>query len=672
MTERVAIATNDVAVTTLVKLADRSRVEELRTLLPEALIIDGKYFADHLSEFARKDMGKFALWTAVVVGVIAFWALGSFEVTIATLLPIAFGLLWTLGLMGLFGLPINLMNSVFVIFVIGMGEDYSVFLATSKLDVWRGHPPRISPTSASVLISAATTIFGFAVLAFASHPILFSMGTTVLLGMVSTFIATLVITPACMDVLLYKRQPTGALRAWHIFGTVQAAIHLAALQIFSYFIMRPLWHLCGAKDIPARLRAIIAFLSRGLFYALPWGRFKFKNFSAETFSPPCIVISNHQSAVDVMVFVAWAETVRQTAKKRVFDEPYLGLGCKLLGHVMVEPGKPEVTLQRCRERLAEDASVHFYPEGTRSVDGWVQRFHRGAFELAIELNQEIQPVILCDTATMIPRDAFWIEPFKAVVSSLPRVTPKNFDYSQGPVALMKHCEKIVRDGLQKELDEINTPRVLQRKVRRLYRYQGRFIEQFIFWKLWMDRMFPALDKVVPRTGHILDLGCGHGLATHWLAQCTDTRTFVGMDYDEDKIRIAKQSALGHERIQFEHADILEAEYPACDAVLLLDVLHYWTPDKQLKILEKVRQALRPGGKLVLRDAAKGNGQAHRHTRLWEIYATKVGLNRTREGLNFLTFEELQATLKRAGFTRCEVVHEVTKNSNHLIVASVEA
>ena len=666
--ERVAVGTNDAAISTFVKLNDRSRVDELRAALPELMVIDGRNFSDHIASIAERDMGKFALITAFIVGGIAYAALGSLEVTLATLLPIAFGLLWTLGLMGLFGVPINIMNSVFVIFVIGMGEDYSVFLATSKLDVWRGHPPRISPTSASVLISAATTIFGFAVLAFAKHPILYSLGTTVLLGMVSTFIATLVITPACMDLLLFRRPPTGAPRWWHLLGTLQVAVHLAALQIITYFLLRPIWRLLGAKNIPDRLRSTIAYLSRGMFYALPTGKFQFKNFSRETFSPPCIVISNHQSAVDVMMFVAWAETVRQTAKKRVFDEPYLGKGCKLLGHVQVEPGRPEITLERCRKKLAEGASVHFYPEGTRSEDGWVQRFHRGAFELAIELNQEIQPLILCDTATMVPRDAFWIEPFYVVASGLPRVTPKNFDYTLGATALMKHCEQIVRNGLQKELDAANTPKILRRKVRRLFRYQGRYIEQFVMWKLWLDRMFPALDKVVPRQGLILDLGCGYGLATHWLAQCTDTRTFLGVDYDADKIRVAQQTAAEHPRIQFQHSDILEMDFPKCDAVLLLDVLHYWTPEKQLKILTKARQALSPGGKLILREAAKASGQAHRHTRLWEIFATVFGLNRTSEGLHFRTLAELEESLKCAGFTQFEFIHEADKNSNVLLVA----
>lgn len=560
------------------------------------------------------------------------------------------------------------MNSIFVIFVIGVGEDYAVFLVTSKLDEWRGQSSQSAANSASVLVSALTTIFGFGVMVLADHPVLYSMGVTVLIGMGFTFLATLIVVPISMDLLLFKPPPTGALRWWQLLGTIQAAVHLFVLQFFVYFIQRPVLHLFRARNIQARLAAMIAYLSRGMFYALPFGRIRFKNFSRETFSPPCIVISNHQSALDVMIFVAWAETVRQTAKKRVFDEPYLGLGCKILGHVMVEPSQPALTLQRCRDRLAEGASVHFYPEGTRSRDGWVQRFHRGAFELAIELNQEILPVLLCDTVTCVPRDAFWIEPGRAVIATLPRVTPQNFDYSQGVVALMKHCEALVRAGLQKELDEINTPRVVRRKINRLYRYQGNAVEQFVRWKLKLDLVFLALDAVVPRHAHVLDLGCGYGLATHWLATFTDTRTFWGVDYDEDKIRVAQRSAPDHACIQFAHGDLLTCEYPVGDVVLLLDVLHYWTAEKQQVILTKARQALRPGGRLVLRDGARSETMAHRKVHRWEEFATRVGMNRTREGLHFQTQAELEAMLQRAGFARWEIKAGAGNDSNIMFVA----
>ncbi len=670
LTERVALGTNDNAISTLVKLDDRANVPKLRAALPEMMVLDHKDFVTHIAGLAKGGLGQFAWWTGLVVTVLVYLSLASVELVFATMIPIVFGLLWTFGTMGWLGLPVDMMNSIFVIFIIGIGEDYSLFLVTSKLDEWRGQPDRLGATSASVLISALTTLFGFAVLAFAKHPVLFSMGTTVLIGMVFTFLATIVLTPLCMDLLLFNAPPRGGPRWWHLLGTVWATIHVGASEVFLYYVLRPILKVTSPRTADELLRRATRTAGRMVVNWLPFGRLDMQNISAATFSPPCIVISNHQSAVDVLVMVAMPGDVRQTPKKRVFDSPLLGIGCKLAGHVMVEPNDPETTLRRCREKLAEGASVHFYPEGTRSVDGWVQRFHRGAFELAVQLKQDILPIVLCDTNTAMPRDAYWFEPYHVTVRALPRITPQNFDYSLGVLALMRHCETIVRDGLQRQLDEVNTPRVVRRKVERLYRYQGKFVEQFVLWKMKMDPMFPALDALVPRQGFILDLGCGYGVVTHWLAAYTDTRTFLGIDYDEEKIRVAQRSAHEHRRIRFEAGDILNRELPACDAVLLLDVLHYWQPEKQQEILNRVRQTLRPGGRLILRDAARAESDGHRHIDFWERIATRVGHNKTVEGLHFLTLEELEGMLKAAGFVRWEIKREAGRGSNLLLLASV--
>ncbi|HEY5041662.1 MAG TPA: 1-acyl-sn-glycerol-3-phosphate acyltransferase [Verrucomicrobiae bacterium] len=672
LNERVAVGTNDVAISTLVKLKDRSLAGKLRDALPGLIVIDQKNFAEHIAALAKNNMGFFALWTAVVVGVIAYFALASIEVVIATLLPIGFGLLWTLGLMGLFGLPINVMNCVFVIFVIGMGEDYSVFLATSKLDVWRGHPPRIAPTSASVLISAGTTIFGFAVLAFAKHPVLFSMGTTVLLGMVSAFAATLVITPACMDFLLWRKPPTGAPRWWHLLGSVWCGLYLLVSQSFVFGPLRLAFKIFAPATADRRLRRASQLAMSGLVKTFPLGKIEYQNFSAETLARPAIIISNHQSAPDVLIAFIISSELAMTVKRRVYDAPFLGVACKCLKHVVVDANEPETTLQECRQRLDAGLSLHFFVEGTRSTDGFVQRFRRGAFELAVELQRDILPVVLCDTNTAMPRDAWWFEAGHATVRALPRITPQNFDYSLGATALMRHCEKIVRDSHQRQLDELNTPRTLRRKVERLYRYQGPYAEQLAHWKLKFDPVFHPLDKFVPRSGFILDLGCGFGFATHWLAQGTDQRTFLGVDYDENKIRTARQTAQDHPRIEFRYGDILEMEYPPCDAILLLDVLHYWTPGKQQLILDKARRALRPGGKLILRDAAKAESGAHQHVHRWEKFATTFGLNQTREGLHFRTLNELVDALKHAGFTDWQVIRNAGRGSNVMLVATFAA
>jgi 1-acyl-sn-glycerol-3-phosphate acyltransferase len=670
LSERVAQGTNDTAISTLIKLKDRSQAGKLRAALPGMIVLDQKNFAEHIAALAKSGMGYFALWTLVAVAAIVYLTLASIELVFATLLPLGFGLFWTLGLMGLLGLPIDMMNSVFVIFVIGIGEDYSVFLATSKLDEWRGHPQRICATSASVMISALTTIFGFAVLIFARHPVLFSMGTTVLLGMACAFAATLVITPLCMDLLLFKNPPRGAARWWHPLGTLWVLIHLGGSQVFLYCVLRPALKIISPRTADDRLRRATRLFARGIVKMMPFGKLEFQNITPETFLPPCIVISNHQSAVDVVLMVSLPGDVRQTAKKRVFDAPMLGFGCKLLGHVLVEPDDPETTLQRCREKLAEGACVHFYPEGTRSHDGFVQRFHRGAFELAVELRQDILPVVLCDTNTAVPRDAYWFEPYHATVRALPRITPQNFDYALGSLALMRHCEAIVRAGLQRQLDEVNTPRVVRRKVSRLYRYQGKFVEQFVYWKMKSDPMFSALDGVMPRAGHILDLGCGYGLATHWLASFTDARTFFGVDYDADKIRVAKRTAPSSSRIKFALADVLACDYPPCDTVLLLDVLHYWQPEKQQLILNKARKALRPGGRLILREGARAESAGHRRIYRWEKFATRFGLNRTLEGLHFLSLAEMETALKSAGFADWKIKRDAGRDSNVLLIATV--
>ncbi len=671
LNERVALGSGDNAVSTLLKLDDRASVGRLREQLPGMIVLDKKNFAEHIAGLAKEGLGRFALWTALLVTIIVYLALGSIELCLVTLVPLAFSLLWTFGVMGWLGLPIDMMNSVFVIFIIGIGEDYSVFMVTSKLDEWRGRPQRLAATSASVVISALTTIFGFAVLVFARHPVLFSMGTTVLLGMVFAFIATLVMTPLCADILLFRQQPRGAPRWWHLIGTIWAAVHLGVSEIFLYYALRPILKIFSPRTADDTLRRATRWMAHGLVKWMPFGKLEFRNISKATFANPCIVISNHQSAVDVVLVVSLPGDVRQTAKKRIFDTPILGIGCKLLGHVMVEPNDPKTTLRRCRERLEQGASVHFYPEGTRSVDGFVQRFHRGAFELAVELNQEILPIVLCDTNTAMPRDTYWFEPYHSTMTALPRITPQTFDYSQGSVALMRHCENVIRNALQKQLNELNTPRVLRRKVERLYRYQGKFVEQFVHWKMKMDPMFEWLGDVVPASGFVLDLGCGYGLATHWLAQMNDARTFLGVDYDENKIRTAQRTAPGHRRIRFESRDIVEWEFPTCDTVLLLDVLHYWVPEKQELILRKACRALRPGGRLVLRDAARAGTEAHRQVERWENFATRIGHNQTKEGLNFLTIDELTDILKRAGFGGIDIKPVMAQDSNILLTASVE-
>jgi len=137
-----------------------------------------------------------------------------------------------------------------------------------------------------------------------------------------------------------------------------------------------------------------------------------------------------------------------------------------------------------------------------------------------------------------------------------------------------------------------------------------------------------------------------------------------------KIRVACRTAPEHPRIRFEVQNILDWEYPACDTILLLDVLHYWTPDKQQIILDKARRALRPGGRLILRDAARAEDQAHRRVDFWEKIATRIGHQPDGRGPAFPDPRRTGSHAATRWFHGLQTQAGAGRDSNVLLVATV--
>jgi 1-acyl-sn-glycerol-3-phosphate acyltransferase len=119
-----------------------------------------------------------------------------------------------------------------------------------------------------------------------------------------------------------------------------------------------------------------------------------------------MVVSNHQSQLDILVAFRTFFHYKWVSKIEIFKVPLIGWNMTLNRYVKLKRGDRESIEQMmhdCEERLAEGSSVFFFPEGTRSSDGKIKAFKMGAFQLAHKLKLPILPVVVSGTNKALPK-----------------------------------------------------------------------------------------------------------------------------------------------------------------------------------------------------------------------------------------------------------------------------
>ncbi len=131
---------------------------------------------------------------------------------------------------------------------------------------------------------------------------------------------------------------------------------------------------------------------------------------------PCIYVGNHTSTLDAVLICAFFEdNLRILAKESLFKVPWLGGIMRHEKHIMVHRGKDAAARNAgirndIRQALDEGASIFFFPEGTRSSDGKLARFKRGAFYNAVQNDVPIVPVVIRGTFEAMPKSTLKIRP----------------------------------------------------------------------------------------------------------------------------------------------------------------------------------------------------------------------------------------------------------------------
>ncbi|HVE88382.1 MAG TPA: class I SAM-dependent methyltransferase [Burkholderiaceae bacterium] len=206
-------------------------------------------------------------------------------------------------------------------------------------------------------------------------------------------------------------------------------------------------------------------------------------------------------------------------------------------------------------------------------------------------------------------------------------------------------------------------------------------------------MFAALlrDGRINDAARIVDVGCGLGILAAWLAAAERCDphivldwpatwapppkrwTLRGFDLRRDAIAVGQRalSDLG-DRVALTVGDARQVTLPACDVVVVLDVLHYLDSEHQRKLLVDVFNALTPGGALLVR---VGDAASHWRARVTSMVDWCVTIMRDRQWprLHCRPLSEWKLLLESIGFSAvAQPMSEGTPFANVLLIATKES
>ena len=156
-----------------------------------------------------------------------------------------------------------------------------------------------------------------------------------------------------------------------------------------------------------RLHLLIYHASRFVMihHGIPGTKFHYKMPDGLDFNTPRIIICNHQSHLDLMCQLIFTPKIVFLTNAWVWNNPFYGSLIRNTEYLPVKEGIEEI-MPHLRSLIERGYSIAVYPEGTRSKDCRIGRFHQGAFYLAKEFNLEVLPMYLYGPGKILPKTSY--------------------------------------------------------------------------------------------------------------------------------------------------------------------------------------------------------------------------------------------------------------------------
>lgn len=644
---------------------------------PDVVIYDQSYFADKAASTINKDFYLILYISSILIFFVLAISYGRLELALLSFLPMLISWVIIIGIMGMIGIEFNIVNIILSTFIFGMGDDFSIFILDGLLSKYKTGRALLNSHKTAIFFSTFTIIVGVGVLIFAKHPALHSIALITILGMIAVVLVAYTAEPILFNLIASgpasKGRPpytfSSLVRVVAVYGLFAVSCLLVTFSILILAILpipkerkqtatSVLSHLCCRMVLRSGF-----FIKRKI--ELPEGE-----SLRDSVASSSVIIANHQSFYDILMVLAVYPKVRFMVADWVHRSPIMGFPIRFMGYYSKSKGY-ETQTDQIRKDLENGWSVVIFPEGTRSADGRIGRFHKGAFYLASLLKVSIRPVVFYGNNMVVPKSqSFNPSDGVSVMRFLPEIKPESVSLTYQ--AETKRVEEEFRtqlESLEERFDVPSNPYFYWSLVKN-YIYKGPVTEWYVRVKTRMENNYAFFDSVLPRKGRITDLGCGMGQMCFMLAMYSHERELYGVDYDKEKIEIAANGYLSRRlsNVLFRCEDVCSCDLPESDAFVLSDMLHYLERDKQEALISRCAGRLKAGGMILIRDADTEKAKGQKVTDFTEVLSTKVfRFNKTAGELRFLSASQISSLCLQHGLRIDETVGNDSLTSNTFYV-----
>jgi 1-acyl-sn-glycerol-3-phosphate acyltransferase len=169
-----------------------------------------------------------------------------------------------------------------------------------------------------------------------------------------------------------------------------------------------------------------------------------------------VFVSNHQGAYDIFLIYGYLGVpIKWMMKKGLAKIPLVGFACRMAGFTFVDNSSArsaQKSVQDAERRLKRGHSLIVFPEGSRSLNGHLKRFKRGAYQIAVDQQLSIIPITLNGPYKVMPAGSRNVRPHRMEMIIHAPVLPhkKELDDKEKLQKLVDTTQKTISSALWEE------------------------------------------------------------------------------------------------------------------------------------------------------------------------------------------------------------------------------